>query len=696
MRQRIGWFGPAWALCAALVGCAGGEKAATPGGEGSDGAADGGQGEADGAGESDGAGDGGQDTAPVDTGLDCVTDADHWSGQTAPLLAAECAGCHGGAGPAAHTRLVLQPLSEDGALEANLATFGALVAEDPTLPLRKPTGQTAHGGGVRFDVLDARYYVLDEAVARILSPGACAHPGPLPLRCDDGQAHPGTSPLRRLHAAQFEATVADVFGLALPAGMFPAAATADGAYRTAAQANTMSAAGVESVQLAAEWVAHNADLDAMLDCVDGAGAARPEADCARDAALRLGEALFRRPLLPAEADVLLRFIDAGLPPREGLGMAIEVMLQAPQTLYLDAQPVAEDDDLQPWLDDWALAARLSYFLTDAPPDAALRAAAASGALRTRPGVAAEAARLVGSARAVPVVVRFHEDWLHLYRLATVPKDTELYPLWDADLEQRLRDEQALFVGEVVWMGGGRLDDLLTDPAGWVDPSLALLFGLPAGGAGWRRVEHDGAQRAGVLTRPAFLAAHSYAASSAPIRRGAWVLEELLCQDLSPPAGVNTTLPEESADAPTIRERLAAHRADPACAGCHDAMDPIGFSFEHYDAIGAWRSSWESGIPVDATGSLTDPAGSFDGAVELTDLLVGSDRVKACYARRWFEYAVGRPAEPQDACSLDQLARRFEEADGDIRSLLIDVTLTDAFLRREAIVEGAAATSEVSP
>jgi hypothetical protein len=458
----------------------------------------------------------------------------------------------------------------------------------------------------------------------------------------------------------------------------------------------MSAAGVESVQLAAEWVSSNADLDALVRCTDGAGAARPELDCAREAALRLGEALFRRPLLAAEEDVLLRFIDAGLPPHEGLGMAIEVMLQSPQALYLDAQPAAEDDALQPWLDDWALASRLSYFLTDAPPDAALRAAAASGALRTRAGVAAEAARLVGSARTVPVVVRFHEDWLHLYRLATVPKDPALYPLWDADLEQGMRDEQALFVGEVVWMGGGRLDDLLTDPAGWVDPTLAGLFGLPAGGAGWRRVEHDGAQRGGVLTRPAFLAAHSYAASSSPVRRGAWVLEELLCQDLSPPPGINTTLPEESVDAPTIRERLAIHREDPACAGCHDAMDPIGFSFEHYDAIGAWRTSWESGIPVDATGSLTDPAGSFDGAVELTELLVRSDRVKACYARRWFEYGIGRSAEPEDACSLDQLARRFVEADGDIRSLLIDVTLTDAFLRREAIDEGAAATSEATP
>lgn len=678
----LGWALPL-GLAAAALGCAGApaDKPATGAEGGADGAADGAHGADGSADGADGSADG-ADTAP--TGPDCTTDAEQWSEQAAPLLAAECSGCHQAAGPASASRLLLLPLSEDGALDANLAVVQALIAADAALLLRKPTGQTAHGGGQRFDVLDARYAVLHELVARIGAPGGCAHPGPLPLRCDDGERHPGSAPLRRLHAAQAEAAVLDAFGLRLPVGIFPAHATGSGAYRTSAAANSMSASGVESVQLAAEWVSQNADIDGLLTC-----GLPDQAACAEAAIRALGERLYRRPLLTAEADVLLRFLRAGLPPAEALGMAIEVMLQSPQHLYLDARPRAEDAaEDQPHIDDHALAARMAALLNDGPPDAALRAAAASGALRSRAGVAAEAARLLEKPEAVPVVVRFHEDWLHLYRMGLTPKDPTLYPEWSDAFEQLLKDEQALFVGEVVWMGGGRFDDLLHEPTGWVNDELAAIFDLPDPGPGWARVRHDPDWRGGVLTRPAFLAAHSYTASSSPVRRGAWVLEALLCQDLSPPPGVSLELPEPSSEAPTIRERLAAHTADPACASCHDSIDPIGLAFEHYGVIGELRDQWSDGYPIDATGSIGDPAGSFDGAAELVSLIGGTERAQACYARRWFEYGVGRGAEPEDACSLDTLAERFVEGGGDIRSLLIDITLTDAFLARESAADPA--------
>jgi hypothetical protein len=164
-----------------------------------------------------------------------------------------------------------------------------------------------------------------------------------------------------------------------------------------------------------------------------------------------------------------------------------------------------------------------------------------------------------------------------------------------------------------------------------------------------------------------------------------VLEQLLCQDLQPPADVDMTLPDESVETPTVRERLAAHAADPACASCHDAIDPIGLSFEHFGALGEWRDTWTNGYPVDATGSIPDAlgdlAGDVDGAADLAALLATSPRARACYARRWFEYGVGRPAEDDDACSLRALSERFESSDGDLRQLVVDVTLTDAFLFR---------------
>jgi hypothetical protein len=136
-----------------------------------------------------------------------------------------------------------------------------------------------------------------------------------------------------------------------------------------------------------------------------------------------------------------------------------------------------------------------------------------------------------------------------------------------------------------------------------------------------------------------------------------------------------------------RATLAAHSADPACAACHASIDPLGFAFDAYGALGEARATADDGRPLDSAGAIADPALRFDDAATLMAALASEQRAQACYAQRWFEYAVGRPAEPEDACTLAALAARFEQSGGDIRGLLIDITLTDAFLRRPAL-EGA--------
>ena len=651
---------------------------------------------------------GADEPPPADTGPpgepepepdpDCVTDDEQFAAQVAPLLQADCVACHVDGGMAGGTRQVLVPGDDAAATAANHAALAALVRDTPdgaALLLEKPTNTASHGGGQRFDALDPRYAALHELVARLQAPGGCAHPGETPMSCD-GTVRPGPAPLRRLTSEQVERTVEHLLEVELPEGLFPVTKRQVG-FRTFAQNNTVSAAGAESVMLAAEHAADHADIGALAGCPGAITAA-----CVGDWLDRLGPRALRRPLAPDERALLRRFLDAGVEPEEAGRMALLVLLQSPWFLYLDlgvGEPLAAGTDggatdgdstdgagpVVHHLDDYAVAARLSYLLTDLPPDDALWEAAGRGELRTRAQVSAQAARLVASPEAVGAVVRFHQDWLHLDKLDGLSKDPVLYPDWGPAWIERLRTEADLFSAEVLWMGDARFETLLYDPATWVDPALAATYGLPDPGEGWHRVEL-GDERPGALSRAGFLAAHAYSATSSPVRRGAWVLEMLLCEELVPPPGVNMNLPTESEEAPTIRERLVQHWTDPSCSSCHLRIDPIGLSMEHFGPLGEWRDAWEDGQPVVATGSLDDPPGDFDGFAEMIALVGASDRAQACYARRWFEYAVGRPADPEDACTLRTLARRFDETGGDIRALLVDLALTDAFLYR-AVEEG---------
>ena len=616
-----------------------------------------------------------QDSATPD---DCIDDAEFFAQTGAPLLDADCAACHVPDGAAGSTSFLWTTGTQDDVLEVNYTMLQQLldtVGADTLLS--KPTAQVSHGGGLRFDVLDGDYAVLHELVARLEQPGACAHPGSPPLTCDDGGIHPGAAPLRRLTDLQYAALVKDTLQVELPEGIFPATPLGDG-FRTAATANGVSAAGAESILLAAEYVADSVALETALDC----GASRDA--CARSWLLDRAGALWRRPLWASESALITRFLDAGLDPEEGARMGIFVALQSPQALYLDAlaaERMGDGDDPVHAVDAFAVASRLAFFVGDGPPDAELREAAASGELSTRDGVATQARRLVGLPRTTGVVARFHQDWLDLHQLRDMLKDTARFPLWDDALVDDMFTETDLFTTEVVWMGEATFDALLFSPTTWVTPSLADIYGLSADTDDWSRLTLDPHTRPGVLSRTGFLGAHSYAAASAPVRRGAWIVENLLCEDLAPPPGIDTTLPEESAEIRTIRDKLAAHAADPACRSCHDRIDPIGFSLEHFDGIGAWRDSWDNGIAVDATGSLEEPPGDFEGYSEMIALVGTSGRAKACYAQRWFEYAVGRPAGPGDACSLRTLADRFTDSGGDIPQLIVDISLTDAFLYR---------------
>jgi hypothetical protein len=621
------------------------------------------------------------DTADTDAGEDsegCRTDEAFFAEDAAPLLRTECAGCHAVGGMAGSTRYVLGPFDTPEQVEANRAAVNAFltgVADARDLFWKKPTNTVSHGGGKRFDVLDPEYAVIQEVIARAFEPGSCEAPEDAGFSCELGRSYPGTTPLRRLTDQQFEHAVTDLLGVSIPQGIFPKTTVAHG-FRTFPDNNTVSGVGAEQILLAAEAASARAVPSALRACVEG----EPEETCDRRSLLALAARAFRRPVSADEAALVTRFVGTGLPRDVAFRYALEQLLQLPQFLYVDARMGSPLADGVVHLDDHAVATRLGLLFLDSLPDAKLLDAAAEGRLHTRAQVQAEATRLVADPRVARTVVAFHEDWLRLGRLDGAVRDSAVYPDFEPSWLGDLRTETRLFATEVLWAGDARFSTLLSSRTSWVNPTIAALYGIEAPSDDWSRVTLD-AQRPGVLTRTAFLTAHAYTATSAPVRRGAWVLEQLLCEELNPPPGVNMELPKEDVATPTIRERLAAHWTDPTCAACHTRMDPAGFAFEHYGALGEWRSHWENGYAVDASGALDDPAVSFNGAPVLVEALRDSPRARACYAQRWFEYAVGRPVEVEDACSLRTVTDRFEASGGNIRRLVIDVALTDAFLHR---------------
>jgi len=246
-----------------------------------------------------------------------------------------------------------------------------------------------------------------------------------------------------------------------------------------------------------------------------------------------------------------------------------------------------------------------------------------------------------------------------------------------------------FFDDVLSAKGGTVASLLTSKTVFANAKLAPIYGaaaasLPADGSFTSSDKTDGTA-SGLLSLPAFLATQAKASESSPIYRGKFVREQLLCQELpSPPANVPQA-PEVTPGVST-RERLKQHEVAMECAACHVMIDPIGLGFEHYDAIGRYRTM-DGGKPVDATGNVTnttDINGPFDGVGELGTKLGGSVDVESCVGKQWFRYAMGRAEGVADACSIASLSKTFHDAGTDLRTLPMAIVQTPAFLYRRPL------------
>jgi len=415
---------------------------------------------------------------------------------------------------------------------------------------------------------------------------------------------------------------------------------------------------------AAAAVATTAKLDALAPCPASTADKRV---CARTFVQTFGARAYRAPLTDAaDIDRHLVVYDLGVSTSyaHGIEMIVRAMLQAPRFLYRAEPGTLERVGAHAVkLSGYEVATRLSYAVWNTMPDAKLTAAAASGALSTKDGVAAELAWMLRDARGIKAVRRFLEGWVHLASVESVVKDKLLFPDW-ANLAVRtsLRTQAQTFFDQVL------------DPA---NGSLSSLFTLE---------RTDGSGK-GILTLPALLGILAGAQESSPIYRGKFVREQLLCQELpAPPA--NVPKPPDVPAGVSTREKFKQHEADPACSGCHRMMDPIGFGFENYDAIGRYRTI-DNGAPVDASGEvfLTRALdGKFVGVAELAQRLATSAEVEECMARQWFRFFLSRFEQDADKCSMQRVVDQLRATGSNLNALPASLVATDAFLYRRPVDE----------
>lgn len=460
----------------------------------------------------------------------------------------------------------------------------------------------------------------------------------------------------------------DVLGLGLGSEL-PAESRPPGfPFDNNAEAGLVSATHVEAYMRAAGTVAQLA-----LDTRDTWQPCDPHGDgaCAQTFAADLGLRVFRRPLQDAE-----RHRYADIAAADGASLALEAMLVSPSFLY--RSEIGEPDGDRFRLTGHEIATSLAYTLTGSTPDDALLAAAGAGELETPAGIEAHARRLLDDPRARDTLGRFAAQWLGVEQIATVDKNAQLFPMMNAPLRASMLEETRRFVEYVAFDGTGRYDELLTADYSFVDARLAALYDMqPPAGQGLKRAELP-ADRAGLLGHASVLGSYAYSDQSSPVRRGLFVRRRILCQELPEPPPDAGSVPEIDPDA-TTRERFDQHSSDPACAGCHVLIDPVGFGFEHFDAVGAFRAE-DAGEPVDASGIATAVGGidpddeAFDGVVELGALLATSPEAPACLARQYFRFAHGRLETEDDSCAVEALADAFATADHDLVELFV-ATLT---------------------
>lgn len=494
---------------------------------------------------------------------------------------------------------------------------------------------------------------------------------------------PGASPMRRLTRWEYNNTVLDLLGDATrPADKLDPEASNFG-FDNNVDGAVLNVSVVENYETIATAIAARAvvDLPRLLDCDV---ATTGEEACARSFIATFGKKAFRRPLTTEESQGYEAFLATHLSEfglSETVGMIVSAMLQSPHFLYRietlgPDQASAERVALAPY----EAATRLSYLLWGTMPDEALFAAAEKGELSTPEQIAAQAQRMLSDEKGDRAIKNFVTQWSSMNKLVNEHRGEDFTP----EVATLLTEELTTFADEVVRKGDGKLSTLLTAPYTYMNETLASYYGITGPqGDEMVKVDLDPTRYAGILTQAGFLALKSHEDQHSAVRRGVFVLEQILCSPTPPPpCNADLTLPEVDPNT-TSRERLEKKTSVSPCVDCHALINPPGFAFEHFDQTGRWRDT-DGALPIDATGqmALNEGPQTFSGPVELAAELAASSRAQACFVDHWFRYAYGRNFGEADQCTREGLASSFAASEGNVRELLVALTQTPTFLYRQ--------------
>ncbi len=411
--------------------------------------------------------------------------------------------------------------------------------------------------------------------------------------------------------------------------------------------------------------------------------------CAKRILSTLARRAWRGPVKDSELQVPLRFYrearaQAGF--EDGIEKALRALLMSPRFLFrIEQDPPGIAPRTAYALSDLDLASRLSFFLWSSIPDDELLEAAIHGSLKQPAVLEKEVRRMLADPRSEALVNNFAEQWLYLRNLASASPDARIFPDFDDNLRQAFRRETEMFF-ESIMREDRNVLDLLRANYTFVNERLAKHYGIPnVYGSRFRRVTFDeGSVRGGLLGQGSVLTVSSYATRTSPVIRGKWVLTNILGSPPPPPPPNVPPLKEagDSGKVLTMRERMAQHRANPPCAGCHKLMDPIGFSLENYDAVGRWRTT-EGGVPVDAAGGLPDGS-TFTGAAGLRQALLRNPELfVTTTAEKLLTYALGRGVEEDDAPAVRGIVRAARADDYRFSSLVLGIVNSTPFQMRRS-------------
>ncbi|MEO7649206.1 MAG: DUF1592 domain-containing protein [Bryobacteraceae bacterium] len=417
-----------------------------------------------------------------------------------------------------------------------------------------------------------------------------------------------------------------------------------------------------------------------------------EQACAITILTNLLRRAYRRPVTTADLQMPLKFYrdaraDGGF--ERGIEMALRALLVNPQFLFrIEKDPAGVASKSAYRIGDVELASRLSFFLWSTIPDDSLLDLAARGKLKDPVVLDQQVRRMLADPKADALTGNFATQWLYLRNLASTTPDPRLFPDFDENLRGAMQRETELFFESILREDRNVLDLLRADYT-FLNERLARHYGIPnVYGSRFRRVAlGDQRVRGGLLSQASILTVTSYSTRTSPVIRGKWILSNILGTPPAPPPPAVPQLkeagPSVAGKTLTMRERVAEHRANPACAGCHNLMDPVGFAFENYDAVGRWRTM-DAGVPVDASGAMPDGS-KFANADELRQaMLRRPDLFVSTLTEKLLIYALGRGVEPFDAPAIRQIVRDAGRNNYRFSSLILGIVNSTPFAMRNSL------------